>query len=289
MFITLPRLTALAALLALFTPALRAQVPQMISYKGRVAVGAVNFDGSGQFKFALVNSDGTSRYWTNSADTTPADGVPDNAVTLAVTKGLYSVLLGNTTLTAMTAISNSVFANSDVRLRVWFNDGTNEFQLLTPDQRIAAVGYAIMAGNVADGAITAAKIAAGAVGTPQLASNLSLSRTTTGTFSGSGAGLTSVPFTITDGSVTGSMLASGITLAGTTTGIFSGSDAALSALNGSQEATGTVADARLSPNVVLPEAAQTLNNKTITGTFSGPLNGNATGAINPGAINRRNC
>ena len=34
-----------------------AQVPQMINYQGRVAVGdpQVNFDGTGQFKFALVN------------------------------------------------------------------------------------------------------------------------------------------------------------------------------------------------------------------------------------------
>ena len=109
---TLPRLAALSAVLALLSPALHAQVPQMINYQGRVAVGAVNFDGSGQFKFALVNADGTSRYWTNSADTTPADGVPDNAVTLAVTKGLYSVLLGDTTLANMTAIPNSVFANT---------------------------------------------------------------------------------------------------------------------------------------------------------------------------------
>ena len=33
------------------------QVPQMINYQGRVAVGdpAVNFDGTGEFRFALVN------------------------------------------------------------------------------------------------------------------------------------------------------------------------------------------------------------------------------------------
>lgn len=54
-------------------------------------------------------------------------------------------------------------------LRVWFNDGTNGSQMLTPDQQIAAVGYAMMAGNVPDGAITSAKIAAGAVGGTQLA------------------------------------------------------------------------------------------------------------------------
>jgi hypothetical protein len=34
---------------------LHAQVPQLINYQARVAVGGVNFDGPGQFKFALVN------------------------------------------------------------------------------------------------------------------------------------------------------------------------------------------------------------------------------------------
>ena len=51
----------------------------------------------------------------------------------------------------MTPIPNTVFANLDVRLRVWFNDGTNGSQLLTPNQRIAAVGYAMVAGGLAPG------------------------------------------------------------------------------------------------------------------------------------------
>jgi formylglycine-generating enzyme required for sulfatase activity len=135
------------------TTALTAQVPQIINYQGRVAVGdpAVNFDGSGAFKFALVNTDGTTSYWSN--DGTGGNTEPATAVTLPVTKGLYSVLLGDTTLTNMTAIPPTVFANADVRLRVWFDDGTaNGSQLLTPDQRIAAVGYAMVAGGLAPGA-----------------------------------------------------------------------------------------------------------------------------------------
>ena len=64
------------------------------------------------------------------------------------------MLLGDTTLANMTAIPTSVFQIADVRLRVWFNDGTNGSQLLSPDQRIAAVGYAMMAGAVPNGAIT---------------------------------------------------------------------------------------------------------------------------------------
>ena len=138
---------SLAFLLAVIATALCAQVPQLINYQGRVAVGVVNFDGNGLFKFALVNGASTTTYWSNDGTSTVGDE-PTAAVTLTVSKGLYSVLLGDTTLTNMTVVPASVFMNADVRLRVWFDDGVNGSQLLTPDQRIAAVGYAMMAGGL---------------------------------------------------------------------------------------------------------------------------------------------
>jgi hypothetical protein len=141
------RFASLALAAILLAGTLRAQVPQLINYQGRVAVGALNFDGSGAFKFALVSTNGLTTFWSNDGTST-AGSQPTAAVTLTVTKGLYSVLLGDTSLAGMTAIPNSVFANADVRLRVWFNDGANGSQLLTPDQRIAAVGYAMIAGGV---------------------------------------------------------------------------------------------------------------------------------------------
>jgi formylglycine-generating enzyme required for sulfatase activity len=121
----------------------------LINYQGRVAVGVVNpvnFNGSGSFKFALVNSNGTVTYSSNDGSST-AGSQPTAAVALTVTKGLYSVLLGDTSLANMTAIPNSVFTNADVRLRVWFNDGTNGSQLPTPDHRLAPNGY--VGGNAA--------------------------------------------------------------------------------------------------------------------------------------------
>ena len=92
----------------------------------------------------------------------PVRPLPLFAVTLNVTKGLYSVLLGDATLPNMTVVPAAVFTNADVHLRVWFNDGANGTQLLAPDQRIAAVGYAMMAAGVPDGVITSAKMAPGA-------------------------------------------------------------------------------------------------------------------------------
>ena len=146
-----------------------AQVPQLLNYQGRVVVSGTNFNGTGQFKFALVNGNGTQTFWSNDG-TSNAGSQPTAGVSLPVANGLYSVLLGDTALgAAMTTIPVGVFNNSDVRLRVWFNDGPHGWQALTPDQRIAAVGYAMMAGSVPDGAITGAKLAAGAVGAANIA------------------------------------------------------------------------------------------------------------------------
>ena len=148
-----------------FGSVLLAQVPQLINYQGRIAVAAENFTGEGQFKFALVDANGASSYWSNDG-LSSAGSEPVSSVTLTVSDGLYSVLLGDTGLANMTAIPAGVFTHSDVYVRVWFNDGSNGSQLLTPDQRIASVGYAILAGEaltVADGAITSSKIATGAV------------------------------------------------------------------------------------------------------------------------------
>ncbi len=144
-----------------------AQVPQIINYQGRITVGGTNYDATGSFKFALVNTAGTANYWANDGT---GSGQPATGVSLTVSKGLYAVLLGDTTVSGMTtAIGSTVFANSDVRLRVWFSDGSG-YQQLAPDQRIAAVGYALVAATVSDGAITSAKLASGAVTASALAS-----------------------------------------------------------------------------------------------------------------------
>ena len=73
------------------------------------------------------------------------------------------MLLGDTSLANMAAIPASVWDHPNVRLRVWFDDGTTGSQLLSPDRRLASNGYP------PDGAVSSAKIAAGAVGSAQLA------------------------------------------------------------------------------------------------------------------------
>lgn len=141
------RQTLLALLAMVGTLKVEAAVPSLLNHQGLIAVNGVSFEGNGQFKFALVNADATISYWSNDGTST-AGSEPANAVTLAVTKGLYAVLLGDTSLIHMSAVPATVFNNADVRLRVWFNDGTNGSQHIAPDQRVAAAAYAMVASSV---------------------------------------------------------------------------------------------------------------------------------------------
>ena len=126
-----------------------AQVPGIITYQGKLNVSGGPFTGTAQFKFALVSAGGGTTFWsynnTGNGGTEPADPpIPVN-----VTNGLFSVNLGDLTVSNMTlSIPPSLFTNSAVYLRIWVNDRTNGSVLLAPDQRITAVGYAMTAANV---------------------------------------------------------------------------------------------------------------------------------------------
>ena len=212
---------ALCSLALVTTPASAGAPRPKIPYQGRIVVTGTNFDGTGQFKFALVDSHETPvpatatatisggvltsitvtnggnaypsapavtisggggsgatavatgsdgsvdsitvtsggsgyssaptvtiapppppppdvSYWSN--DGTSVNGsAPGSAVSLPVTKGLYSVALGDDGLANMTPIPTAAIqaANGRAYLRVWFSDGVNGFQQLAPDQFIA--------------------------------------------------------------------------------------------------------------------------------------------------------
>jgi hypothetical protein len=215
----------------------QAQVPGIINFQGRISVGGTNFDGTGLFKFAFVSDDGGITYWSN--DGTAIEGEePDSAVPLQVTKGLYSVLLGDTEYLNMTDIPAEVFRNVDVRLRVWFDDGVNGSLRLDPDQRIAAVGYAFMAANcagpVADSQLSpniarldSPQTFSGSVSFTGPANNF------VGSFNGNGAALTNIPATglasntlgsviVTNGGVYGNLTAG---IASNAVGYLTGSQA----------------------------------------------------------------
>ena len=133
-------------IIALAIPVM-AQMPRLLDYQGRIAVNGVNFDGDGWFKFALVDAEGTTTFWSNDG-TSVGGSEPTSHITLSVVKGLYSVRLGEIAVVNMSPFNPEVFDQAEIYLRVWFNDGVTGFQQLMPDRRIAAVAYALMAESV---------------------------------------------------------------------------------------------------------------------------------------------
>ncbi len=118
--------------------------PGVVSYQGQVLVSDQPYDGTGYFKFAVVDAAGTATYWSNDGTST-GGGEPTASISLTVSEGLFSILLGDTSLTGMSvALDESVFADPDTYLRVWFSDDDSTFTQLS-DQKIASVPYALQA------------------------------------------------------------------------------------------------------------------------------------------------
>jgi hypothetical protein len=120
----------------------QAGAPAVVSYQGQVLVNGQPFNGQGYFKFAVVDQIG-SPTWSNAvySGTQPAA-----AVALPVANGLFTVLLGDTSLTNMNQpLTYAAFGASQTYLRVWFSADNVTFQQLSPDRQIAAVPYALQA------------------------------------------------------------------------------------------------------------------------------------------------
>jgi hypothetical protein len=170
--------TALTIVISLFafTLARTAPPPPVLNHQSRIAVGGVNFNGTGYFKFALLNPDTLETFWTNDGSNTGRPGgEPARAVPVAVASGHYSILLGDTKLTNMTeVVPASLFETEDtLALRVWFaTRSSGPFELLSPDRRLTPAPYALHAAKaegVTDGSITSAMLADGSVTGAQLA------------------------------------------------------------------------------------------------------------------------
>jgi hypothetical protein len=128
-------------------------VPLKINYQGVVREAGQLITGNGEFRFAVLDN-GTPQkiLWSNDGSKNgleaTAANVPTNPVTLAVKEGIYSVTLGDATLTNMTEISVPVFRdNSQTFLRVWFNKPGGTAELMQPDVQLVSVPYAYRAGS----------------------------------------------------------------------------------------------------------------------------------------------
>jgi hypothetical protein len=83
-------------------------------------------------------------FWSNDG-TSVAGSEPSAAVSVTVSNGVFTVVLGDTTQPNMTAISAALFAQPDLQLRIWFNDGVNGFAALSPVQNLTPAPYAVNA------------------------------------------------------------------------------------------------------------------------------------------------
>ena len=127
-------------------------VPPTLHYAGQVAVDGQPFDGQGLFKFALLNADGNESLWSN-------DGYQRERVRNRRTRSAYRSTAACTPCCWATpqwrewvGLIHRLFAqHGDAALRVWFSDGVNGFQQLSPDRPFASVPYAFSAGSATIG------------------------------------------------------------------------------------------------------------------------------------------
>lgn len=115
--------------------------PQNITlpHQGRVLISGTPFDGQGSFRFGLVNSAGEI-IWNH----TGASGVPSSNLSIQVSKGFYTVNLGDTNVAGMGLLSANYFdIRNPLKLRIWFDDGVNGLQQLGQDHNLRFSPYAI--------------------------------------------------------------------------------------------------------------------------------------------------
>ncbi len=141
-----------------------------------------------------VSLGGFVTYWTHEANYTQ-NGEPPSAVTLPVVNGLFLVGLGDTNQANMNVLPASVVANDNVHLRIWFNDGTNGFAQLTPDQPLTAAPYALLAQSAVQltGPVASAQLS-GTYGSAVTLNNSgnNFSGSFTGNLSGNGSSVTNL-------------------------------------------------------------------------------------------------
>lgn len=125
--------------------AAQGDIPLVINHQGRINVNGTPFNGMGSFRFALADQGSGLNLWTNDGSRIETSQPPELAIDVAVSGGVYSVALGDTSLPGMTALPAGVFDYASVVLRVWFDDRVNGMQYLTPDQRVTSSAYAFHA------------------------------------------------------------------------------------------------------------------------------------------------
>lgn len=235
-------------------------------------------------------------FWSN--DGTSVNGSePSSAVTINVVNGLFTVGLGDTTVSGMAAIPASTFAQPNLSLQIWFNDGANGSIALNPSQTLTQVPYAAAAATASNlsGTISAAQLT-GALGNGQLASN-SITFNAGPGLSGGGGVFLGGSISLTNAGVTSLAGNGDITVSGSSGAVSLGSTATSTNVAGSivkRDASGSFSITSITINGTLafssPPVSETANGNSLlradalNNLFHGLGAGNAslTGGRNTG-------
>jgi uncharacterized protein YjbI with pentapeptide repeats len=122
-----------------YTNILLADVP--VAHTGHVSVSGTPFWGEAKFKFSIV--DGSSKVLWNHDGSTGA--IPTNGISLNVKNGFYSLHLGDTSISGMKELNAASLSSvQKAFLKVWFDQGTGNFQRVGVDLALGATPFALV-------------------------------------------------------------------------------------------------------------------------------------------------
>jgi hypothetical protein len=132
-------------------------------------------------------------YWSNDG-TSVAGSEPAAEISIGVTNGLFTVVLGDTTIPNMSAISAVLFNQANLQLQIWFNDGVQGFAALSPPQNLTPSPYADFAVNASNllGTLMATQLIGTLTSSVLPPSPNFTGLVAAGSFTGSGSNLTSL-------------------------------------------------------------------------------------------------
>ncbi len=149
--VTLSRIQAMLSIgLLLLASVKLLAVPATFQYQGHIIVDGNAYQGTGYLKFSLIKNPSTPQeivLWSND-NPSGTDGIPASSVSLDLTRGVYTVALGDVSLPNMSPIAPVIFNENSLVLRVWFSQDDISFQQLSPDTVIRSVAFAMRAGTV---------------------------------------------------------------------------------------------------------------------------------------------
>lgn len=116
-----------------------ADVP--VPHTGHVSVSGTPFWGTGKFKFSIIDGNGNI-LWNHDGSTS---AIPLNDISIEVKNGFYSLHLGDNSISGMKTLPASALSSAQKAfLRVWFDQGTGNFQQLDVDLALGAAPFALV-------------------------------------------------------------------------------------------------------------------------------------------------